>query len=92
MRRTSHIQKMDVLLRRFTWVEEAGIRLYRCYLPSSDSIEEFERSLDARKCWQDLCEKVDSDPWGRPYTTVMNKIKPRGTSAPSRPPFLDRVV
>ena len=37
---------MDVLLPRFTWVEEAGIRLYSCYLPPSDSIEEFERSLD----------------------------------------------
>ena len=45
-----------------------------------------------RKCWQDFCEEVDSDPWGRPYKTVMNKIKPRGTSTPSYPTFLDKVV
>ena len=45
-----------------------------------------------RKCWQDFYEEVDSDPWGRPYQTVMNKIKPRGTSTPSYPTFLDKVV
>ena len=37
-------KKMDVLLPKFTWLEVAGIRLYSCYLPPSDSIEEFERS------------------------------------------------
>ena len=37
---------MDDPLPRLTWVEVSGIRLYRSYLPSSDSIEEFERSLD----------------------------------------------
>ena len=47
LRRTSHIQNMDVLLSKFTWVEVSGIRLYSCYLPPSDSIEEFERSLEA---------------------------------------------
>ena len=40
-------KKMDVLLPKFTWLEVAGIRLYSCYLPPSDSIKEFERSLDA---------------------------------------------
>ena len=38
---------MDVLLPKFTWLLVAGIRLYSCYLPPSDSIEEFERFLDA---------------------------------------------
>ena len=47
MRRTSHIKKLDVLLPKFIWLEVAGIRLYSCYLPPSDLIEEFERSLDA---------------------------------------------
>ena len=37
---------MDTPLPRFTWVEVSGIRLYSCYLPPSDSIQEFERSLD----------------------------------------------
>ncbi|RYA73411.1 hypothetical protein DD595_25020 [Enterobacter cloacae complex sp. 4DZ3-17B2] len=45
-----------------------------------------------RKCWQDFCEEVDHDPWGRPYKTVMNKIKPRGPNAPSCPSLLDKVV
>ena len=36
-----------VLLTRLTWVKVAEIRVYNCYLPLSDSIEEFERSLDA---------------------------------------------
>ena len=31
----------------FTWVEVSGIRLYSCYLPPSDTIEEFLVSLDA---------------------------------------------
>ena len=45
-----------------------------------------------RKCWRDLCEEADSDPWGRPYKSVMNKIKPRGPNAPTCPVFLDRIV
>ena len=36
-----------------------------------------------RKCWRDLCKEADSDPWGRPYKAVMNKIKPRGPNAPT---------
>ena len=31
------------------------------------------------------------DPWGRPYKTAMNKIKPSGTSTPSCPTFLEVV-
>ena len=45
-----------------------------------------------RKCWRDLCEEADSDPWRRPYKAVMNKIKPRGPNAPTCLVFLDRVV
>ena len=45
-----------------------------------------------QKCWRDLCEEADSDPWGRPYKAVTNKIKPRGPNAPTCPVFLDRVV
>ena len=39
-------RKMAVPLPSFTWVEVAGIRLYSCYLPPSDTIEEFLKSLD----------------------------------------------
>ena len=37
---------MDVPLPGYIWVKVAGIRLYSCYLPPSDSKEEFGRSLD----------------------------------------------
>lgn len=26
------------------------------------------------RCWKELCEKVESDPWGQPYRIVMNKF------------------
>ncbi|XP_071451358.1 uncharacterized protein [Hetaerina americana] len=45
-----------------------------------------------KKCWHELCEEVDRDPWGRPYKMVMNKIKPRSGTSPSCPDFLSRVV
>ena len=38
---------MDPPLAGFTWVEIAGMRLYSCYFPPSDDIDEFTRSLDA---------------------------------------------
>ena len=49
-------------------------------------------SRQPKECWQDFCEEVDSDPWGRPYKTVINKINPRSSSAPSCTTFPDRVV
>lgn len=30
-----------------------------------------------RKCWIQLCEEVDNDPWGRPYKIVMKKTGAR---------------
>ena len=45
-----------------------------------------------RTCWRDFCEEVEQDPWGRPYKTVMNKIKRRGGSVPTCSVFLNRVV
>jgi len=27
------------------------------------------------ECWRDLIQSVDSDPWGKPYKVVMNKLK-----------------
>ena len=41
------MKKIDVPLPRFTWADVSGVRLYSCYLPPSDAIEEFERSLNA---------------------------------------------
>ena len=38
--------KMDPPLPGFTWVEVAGMRLYSCYFPPSDEIDDFARPLD----------------------------------------------
>ncbi|XP_071450375.1 uncharacterized protein [Hetaerina americana] len=38
--------RLAVQLRGFTWVEVAGIRIYSCHLPPSDTMEEFVRSLE----------------------------------------------
>lgn len=27
------------------------------------------------KCWRELCQEVENDPWGRPYKTIMKKLK-----------------
>lgn len=27
-----------------------------------------------RKCWSDLCDQVDEDPWGKPYKLVMGNL------------------
>ncbi|XP_077302320.1 uncharacterized protein LOC143922839 [Arctopsyche grandis] len=37
-----------------------------------------------KKCWRELCEMVDTDPWGLPYKIVRQKL--RGRSAD---PYLD---
>jgi len=35
------------------------------------------------KCWSDLCDQVDNDPWGKPYRVVMKKFggRPPGTDS-----------
>jgi len=42
------------------------------------------------KCWFELCDQVDHDPWGKPYGIVMKKFRgrrpgqtPERTSPPS---------
>ncbi|XP_071453554.1 uncharacterized protein [Hetaerina americana] len=39
--------RVVVQVRGFTWVEVAGVRIYMCYLPPGDTMEEFVRSLEA---------------------------------------------
>ncbi|CAB0040764.1 unnamed protein product [Trichogramma brassicae] len=42
-----------------------------------------------RRCWGALCDEVDRDVWGRPYGTIMSRLRgPRAT--PSREPSLVR--
>lgn len=45
-----------------------------------------------RRCWTELCDMVDRDPWGRPYQAVMATIRTRSAAPPSCPVFLERIV
>jgi len=37
-----------------------------------------------KRCWSDLCAKVDNDPWGKPYKIVMGKLGSRNRGADSK--------
>ena len=45
-----------------------------------------------RRCWRDLCKEVDKDPWGRPYKTVMGKLKNNRKPTPTSPELLSKIV
>jgi len=45
-----------------------------------------------RQQWRELCQAVDSDPWGRPYKIVMSKLKLNSVSPPTCPVLLDKIV
>lgn len=48
--------------------------------------------LSKRKCFQELCEEVERDVWGRPYRLVMNKFRSSHTTPPTCPDILDNIV
>lgn len=48
--------------------------------------------ISKRQMWKELCDMVNNDPWGRPYQTVMTKLKGFKTAPPKCPIFLERVV
>uniref|UniRef100_A0A6V7L8X1 Uncharacterized protein n=1 Tax=Bracon brevicornis TaxID=1563983 RepID=A0A6V7L8X1_9HYME len=43
-----------------------------------------------KRCWIELIEKVNNDPWGRPYKVVMSR--PDGYQQPTCPDQLERIV
>lgn len=45
-----------------------------------------------RDYWKELCAEVDRDPWGRPYKTVMHRIKSLPATTPTCPDTLLRIV
>ena len=77
----------------------------RSYQRASDEAREplRENYIEARKnlknaikqsklrCYEELCNDVDNDPWGRPYRTVMGKLKPR-RQVPSNPEAMLGIV
>lgn len=48
--------------------------------------------MSKRQCWKELCEEVDEDPWGRPYRTVLNKLKSNSSRSPSSPVVMEKIV
>ncbi|CAB0034431.1 unnamed protein product [Trichogramma brassicae] len=45
-----------------------------------------------RQCWRQLCESVDDDIWGKPYQTVMSRLRGSRATQPSSPPLVRRIV
>lgn len=45
-----------------------------------------------RKCWDELIEEVDGDPWGRPYKVVMTRLKSQPMPPPTCPEQLQKFV
>jgi len=49
-------------------------------------------SSSKRDCWRELCAEVDRDPWGRPYKTVMHRLKSQPATTPTSPDMLRKIV
>lgn len=45
-----------------------------------------------RQAWNELCDMVDDDPWGRPYKTVMARLNARAGTPPTCPIILERII
>ncbi|XP_050452178.1 uncharacterized protein LOC126851886 [Cataglyphis hispanica] len=45
-----------------------------------------------KRCSEELCCEVDGDPWGRPYKTVMSKLKGFRTQSPTSSILLQNIV
>lgn len=55
------------------------------FLEARSKLKSAIKLSNKKLCFQQLCSDVDRDPWGRPYKTVMVKIKYRHTSSPFMP-------
>lgn len=44
------------------------------------------------QCWTELLEKVESDPWGKPYKVVMKQLKNQPMPTPTCPELLLKIV
>ncbi|KAL7299040.1 hypothetical protein TKK_0008135 [Trichogramma kaykai] len=45
-----------------------------------------------RLCWIKLCDKVKEDAWGKPYETVMSRLRGPRENTPSSPTLVLRIV
>ncbi|KAI8125012.1 Retrovirus-related Pol polyprotein from type-1 retrotransposable element R1 [Lucilia cuprina] len=71
----------------FVYATIGQLRIYSCYIPPSLDFPTFKarKTLkiairdSKKKCWQELCSDIDTNPWGKPYKIVMKKF---GTMKP----------
>lgn len=45
-----------------------------------------------RLCWNKLCDEVNEDVWGKPYETVMSRLRGARANSPSSPTMVRRIV
>ncbi|CAB0028826.1 unnamed protein product [Trichogramma brassicae] len=45
-----------------------------------------------RLCWNKLCDEVNEDVWGKPYETVMSRLRGPRVNSPSSPSMIRRIV
>ena len=48
--------------------------------------------LRKQQCFTELCKEVDCEPWGRPYKTVMKKVKGGHSNSPTCPSMMHNIV
>ncbi|CAB0034711.1 unnamed protein product [Trichogramma brassicae] len=46
--------------------------------------------VSKRLCWRQLCDEADRDVWGKPYRTVMSRLRAPRTSSPTAPDLVRR--
>ncbi|GBP70549.1 Putative 115 kDa protein in type-1 retrotransposable element R1DM [Eumeta japonica] len=52
--------------------------------------EKTEDLMNKRRCWKELLEEVEKDPWERPYKVVMAHLKSQPMPSPTSPKLLQK--
>jgi hypothetical protein len=55
--------------------KETVARVYKIYREAQWSLK-WTIWESKKRAWDELQATLDSDPWGRPYTVVLNKLRP----------------
>jgi hypothetical protein len=73
--------------------EETVARVYETNREARRSLK-WAIGESKKRAWDELQATLDSDPWGRPYTVVLNKLRPwtPPVTEGMDPQFLERVV
>jgi hypothetical protein len=67
--------------------------LYNAYREARSPLQQAIKEAK-RRAWDELLATLDSDPWGRPYRLVLNKLRPWAppTTKSMDPQLLEEVV